>query len=811
MTFLALMLVFGIGSASATLRVNVMPSGVTSPVNSWDSGPYTWPSNNLELWGNVVYDGTGTLTYVWDFGAGEGPPASGTVTNRNNIAATHVYAGTGSFIATLTVTDGTDSDTDSVFIDVVPNTYPSVQTNLAIQRGLKYLYMIKEDRGTTNGHQRYSWSAYRYIAGSALSVLAFENHGHLEKNDPDEDIYAETVMGGLNLIFYYLRNTAAAQDDTNYTDSDINSNGLKCYSYTYELYHVGITAMAVAGTVTPLEEVRNVGDPYTSYYEGKTYKEVLEDLVDYIAYSQKEGTTGAAGGWRYTPNYSSSDNSNSQWPALGLGEAERAPWNIYAPDWVKTRLPIWINYSQNANGGFGYTYYNEWLNVAKTGAGIVEMIYAGSGGNLTNAINYIAANWNRTTYDYGNIGDHYAMYGVKKGMEYAGLSTVGGHDWQEEYNQWYVANKIDNGTNGYYWNGSVRISNGHLATALGLLVMAPLEVCKPLADAGGDLEAAENANVSFDGSGSTHTCQGEYHIVSYEWDFDYDGINFDVNATGPTPTKAGGYAITNGTDTQNFTVALRVTDDQAPAKQSTDTLIVTVSNGNVAPKSDPGGPYLGAVGEDITLDGSGSYDDNEKFGVNPIENSSTPSGYDEIISYQWDIDGDGLYGNGDSPAEPEGVTPTVNFGPDFMGTKTVGLKVTDSFGKTAAQSVNATTVAVSDLYPIGYELVSNTYNRSTRLWTVAWKVYIRNDGNAEATDVTATLTGNSVPAGVTVLDGGVVWNLPDSTIDAGETQLSDDEFRYTYSRTGPDLTQITWDIEFTDSLGTRHVIRNVPQ
>ncbi len=42
--------------------------------------------------------------------------------------------------------------------------------------------------------------------------------------------------------------------------------------------------------------------------------------------------------------------------------------------------------------------------------------------------------------------------------------------------------------------------------------------------------------------------------MTYEWDFDYDGVNFDVDATGPTVahtyTAAGVY-----------TVALRATDD----------------------------------------------------------------------------------------------------------------------------------------------------------------------------------------------------------------------------------------------------------
>lgn len=791
--------------AWADLRVNVMPSGVASPINSWDSEPYTWPGNNLTLWGNVQYTGTGTLTYTWNFGAGEGSTA-GTVSNRNNIAATHAYGSSGSYVATLTVTDGTESDTDTVYIDVVPQSL-DVRANLSIQRALKYLYLNSSATTAYDGSPALNWNTYG-TAGTGLAVLAFEDHGHREMNDPDQDIYAETVEKGLNYILSFMYGMSAVMDNTTFTDSDVNGNGRKVYCEGNNMYYQGIVAMALANTATPDKVIDTEGSPEVRY---KTYKTVLTDMVDFIAFAQQEGTSGYAGGWRYSSNYGSSDNSVSQWPVLGLAAASGAPFNIAAPAWVRTRLPYWINYSQNANGGFGYTVYYEWVNIAKTGSGIIAMKYAGSGGNLTNAVNYINNNWGTTTYDYGNIGDHYAMYAVKKGMQYAGLSTVGAHDWQQEYNQWYVNNQYAAG----HWPGSVRIGAGNLTAAFGLLVMAPgLVELPPVADAGIDQEVPPGQPVTFDGTGSTHTDPAR-SIVSYQWDFNYDGITFDVDGSGAVTTNAAGYAITNGSDTQNYTVALRVTDDSSPALSSTDTAIVKVTNGNTAPVADPGGPYSGTVGSDIVLDASGSYDDNSADGTNPIVNAATASGYDEIVSYQWDLDGDNLYGTADEPDEPEGVSPTVNFGL-FMGTKTIGLKVTDSFGRSAAQSSNVTTAALSDLYPVSYQLVSSVYNRLTAKWTVTWKVNIHNAGDGSAYNVSAQLTDTSIPAGVTVLDGSVSWTDPDVEIASDETQLSGNvnpTFSYTYPRTisGPDLTQITWDIELTDELGTRHIIRNIPQ
>jgi hypothetical protein len=320
---------------------------------------------------------------------------------------------------------------------------------------------------------------------------------------------------------------------------------------------------------------------------------------------------------------------------------------------------------------------------------------------------------------------------------------------------------------------------------------------------------AQGTPVNFDGSASYHA-DPAHSIALYEWDFDYDGISFAVDATGEYATKAAGYPITNGTDIQVYTAALRVTDNSLPPRTSLDTALVTVSNGNVAPVADPGGPYLGAIGGDITLDGSGSYDDNRCGGPNPLPpaGESTMPPCDSIVSYRWDLDGDGQYGSEDSPAEPEGVGPTVNFGA-FMGTKTIGLKVIDTYGRSGAQSSNVTTVAVSDIYPVSYVQTVRVYDRRTRQWLLGWKVNINNRGTSAATAVSAVLTGSSIPAGVTLLDSSVAW---DGSIDPTETQLSGDQFLLRCASANcVNLQTITWDIEFTDSLGTRHVVRSVPQ
>ena len=48
-----------------------------------------------------------------------------------------------------------------------------------------------------------------------------------------------------------------------------------------------------------------------------TYKQVMRDVIDWFSYGQSDPSTGVyRGGWRYTDNYGSSDNSTAQWGSL---------------------------------------------------------------------------------------------------------------------------------------------------------------------------------------------------------------------------------------------------------------------------------------------------------------------------------------------------------------------------------------------------------------------------------------------------------------------------------------------------------------
>ncbi len=139
-------------------------------------------------------------------------------------------------------------------------------------------------------------------------------------------------------------------------------------------------------------------------------------------------------------------------------------------------------------------------------------------------------------------------------------------------------------------------------------------ITPPTGDAGGTYDVDEGSSIALDGSGSF---DADGSIVSYEWDFDYDGVTFDVDDTGIAPTFSA--ATLDGLSTK--TVALRVTDDAG--NQSIDTAVVTIHN--VAPT--------------ITVGGSGTA--NEDL-VYSITLGATDPGDDSVT--EWRVDwGDGNF------------------------------------------------------------------------------------------------------------------------------------------------------------------------
>ncbi|MCB9538635.1 MAG: PKD domain-containing protein [Myxococcales bacterium] len=218
----------------------------------------------------------------------------------------------------------------------------------------------------------------------------------------------------------------------------------------------------------------------------------------------------------------------------------------------------------------------------------------------------------------------------------------------------------------------VRDTAGATATADGTLTIYPRE---PVAEGRANPNpAACQQQVSFDGNASFHPNPNRT-IAQYDWNVDgqagFEGsgavFNYSYNRFG------------------TYTVTLRVTDDLGRTDE--DTFDVVVDQGNQPPVARIAqNAYVVLEGDDLVLDGRGSSDANQNCG-------------DRIVSYQWDIDGDGQFGG---PADATGANPTIAWATldaamDWpadrntgLPTNTVTLQVTDTFGRTSTQTTQVT-------------------------------------------------------------------------------------------------------------------------
>ena len=127
----------------------------------------------------------------------------------------------------------------------------------------------------------------------------------------------------------------------------------------------------------------------------------------------------------------------------------------------------------------------------------------------------------------------------------------------------------------------------------GALDTADSDCSQLTADPGGPYSGSVGVPVAFDGTGSSDVGGT---IVDYAWDFG-DG----ATGTGVTPEHT--YSV-DGT----FTVSLTVTNNNAVSVSASTTATISPASTNVSPVADAGPDQVVALGETVSLDGTGSND-----------------------------------------------------------------------------------------------------------------------------------------------------------------------------------------------------------
>ncbi len=668
--------------------VKTVPWVASNPLIPHD----TWSGKSITVKGTSDVQGA-NIQYIWDFGDGS-PVASGSVSNQYAIEATHAYTGAVGtvFTATLTVTNTTtgESDSERYYVKIESQELP-VEVNVAIDEGLWWLHKAQIRTGMEGYWQLGgSYNGGSHYCATPAIVNAFEVNGHLETG-PAANPYTETVSRGMRQTFNYLTATAISPQTLGNPDSNGNGYGVYVPQSSY-LYQGGMFIDALIASGTPNAVAPTGPASPGPGVVGRTYKDIVQDMVDFYAYSQYDDIR--YGGWRYTVN-DFPDNSACQWAAVGLIPAERI-WGCVVPQWVKDANNNWLTYSHYTptatTGTFGYTGPNSfaWGPFATTPSGLVQMAMLGKGrgdARWDRAETFLRNNFTSTGANYTtNIKKfYYGMFSFVKSM----LLHDSNNDGTAEPIQllhssttapdidWYSAEVakgdptdgvartlVNDQTKTGAATGSWPENPGGASFGLQnpwaiiMLRQTLFEAGAPVAVAKANPNpAVAGQTIQLDGSDSFHQ-DASKHVDSWEWDLDNNGT-YDVS--GPFPTVA--FPAVG-----NYPVKLRVTDDGSTEKSADTTLTIVISTPPLAPSANAGGPYVFCPQtKPWFLNGTGS--------VNPDDGQSEPGlPGDTIVSYEWDLDGDGQYDDA-SGAQPNVTTFFEGEGP---GSYLIQLRVTDN-------------------------------------------------------------------------------------------------------------------------------------
>jgi VCBS repeat-containing protein len=656
----------------------------------------------IAIWGSAR---GGTSPYNWKMYVNNTVVDSGSTTNGRYIGINYTFTFSGLKTIKLEVTDATrTTDYSESTLRVHPSLNQTIEVNMAIEKGLLYLY----NQAVVYSTNYIYWGNSNSDGGTAatgLSVLSFEENGHIPINNYQDDIYAETVRMGLNHLLTQSANTYSGHA---YLRNNQYANGIAWLA----------VIMAHPNATSAQNDNITIGP-----FNGMNFYSLVQSGIDQYELSQ-----GNSGEWHYTvatDNSSGYDGSCQQWPIFVFKAAEDR-WGLYPDHATHTAAMNAYAAITNANGACGYGNSGQYLNSAKTGGMLVGYVWDGKlqdlgDANALQSISYIGSKWynlgHQVTYP-GWVADFYSMYGVKKGLELQNVETVstpnGTRNWYDDMADWLLGHNTDftstfsstyrtttyafgqKSTGGwqsaYGYVNSHGPSNDHLDTAHAILVLSKaVTTIVPVAVIDGVNSHPQNTSFLLSASNSYHPDPSQ-SIVEWIWDWDSsDGLDWNnPDATGIQPTNPG-YA-----DMGDYTITLRVKDDNDPPRYDTDTFIVTITSDNLPPVAVaipeallPS--YAGYVGMPITLDGSESYD---------------PDPEDSITEWSWDTDGNGTFG------DAFGVTVEVTFPGEYQGS--VGLQVTSSDGTSGTSSAyvdivfSGTDIYVDDLFI--YRMLENTTN-----------------------------------------------------------------------------------------------------
>jgi len=486
------------------------------------------------VWG-VTTQANGTA-YTLDYG--DGATQTGTVADRSYIAFNHTYATSGTFTVTLTVGTGAAAESTTATVRVFNGALLSaanlrgVNINRSIQDGLRYLWTDQENRAANfPANNKTNWGQYSGYrrSFSALVVLAFENQGYTLSNDDvaPKGLYERfVVQRGLN----YVVDTLTLQTLTKQNSLGVAGANDPCvggvgaapcqglYNADQPGYSTALSSLALAGSSALSRHVpAGLGSGNTNFVQNKTLGEILQRVMDTIAWGQNDQPTASAcigrGGWIYSFSDNScqqSDGSTVGWDILALLDA--AASGVAEPAFVKSEFAFALAQGGNNSGSLDYRADNNPTtdstgnNTARAGIYLQGLYYeAGvptpADPKVAAAIGYINSRWSgayaagdyqSTCSGTQNKGCAYAMYNIFKGLKLQNVASLpAASDWYAEYQDWLVANQTtpnSTAANSGSWNGgtgktvlqfSCCATDQTASAAIAELILAPVALIAP--------------------------------------------------------------------------------------------------------------------------------------------------------------------------------------------------------------------------------------------------------------------------------------------------------------------------------------------
>lgn len=479
------------------------------------------------VWG-VHTQAAGTVCAL-DFGDLTAP-FNCTGVDRSYIAQAHTYASQGTYTARLTVGAETTTTTIQVFDPAVliggvsGDNNRSLGVNMAIQDGLRFLWTSQIDRSANfPASITTSWNdSFFAYADTSLAVLAFENQGYkITANVPPTGIFEKYVVRrGLNFVLSNLgeRILGVTPGGNNPCVGVPVATFADCKGFAPPGdtgYTTAVVILGLAGSGA----LAHVNTEVAGVTNGKTYGEILQRLVNALAWGQNDAGGNGRGGWDYDFNNTfRGDGSTIGWDVLALLDASAA--GVLVPDWVKTEFAVLLNTGGilNTNGSFDYqadgnASADSNPGPQKAGIGLQGLFLIGetAGARVSAVRDNINSWWNGAAggigaNDWGcnvpgifypndtNKGCAYSMFNNFKGLKLQNIITLPGvgriagpgtqpaDDWYADYQDWFVANQTaPTTTGGGSWpmGFSCCSSGSSITAAIAELILSPVALVAP--------------------------------------------------------------------------------------------------------------------------------------------------------------------------------------------------------------------------------------------------------------------------------------------------------------------------------------------